>query len=91
VEFNFDYCFNEIMVCFDKYHVEQDQKYEWEEIPDIDAVKLSAIPLTLHPGKYAIEPDHNGFGVNDDGQITLLCTHGAKPKMYHPVSTVCRI
>jgi casein kinase I family protein HRR25 len=90
-EFNFDYCFNEIMACFDKYQVEPNQKFEWEEIPDLDAIKLSAIPLTLRPGKYAIEPDHNGFGVNSDGQITLFCTHGAKPKMYHPVSTVCRI
>lgn len=91
VAIDFEFCYGEIMACFDKYNVDEDEKFEWESIPEFDAIKLSAIPLSLKPDKFAIEPDHNGFGVNEDGKLTLICSSGAKVKKYHPVSTVCRI
>ena len=89
---DYDKWISEIEQSFDDAGIERPTAYDWERLDTMDVRRISAIPLKIEPGKYAIEPDFYGLAVDAEGKLTLgLSEAKHKTKKFHPESTVCNI
>ena len=89
---DYDRYIDEIEKSFDEAKIERPKVFDWEMLDTSDVMRISAIPLKLEPGKYAIEPDFYNLAVDENGKLTLAFSEGRpKLKKFHPVSTVCNL
>ena len=89
---DYDGWIEEIEKAFDEEGIERPKEYDWEKLEPLDVMRISAIPLKIAPGKYAIEPDFYSISVDENGKFAIS-TDATKTKLkkFHPESQVCNI
>lgn len=89
---DYDGWIDEIEKSFAEVGIAKPSIYDWETLDTMSVMRISAIPLKIEDGKYAIEPDFYSLATDDQGRITVGMAEGnVNPKKFHPVSKVCNI